>query len=703
MSRKAFFSLLVVLLIVPALASADIPRTMSYQGVLTDAGGAVVPDGTYSVTFRLYATGTAGTPLWEETRNVQVNKGIFNVILGQYTPLDLDFSAKYFLGISVGGGDELTPRIELTSAPYSFASDLIKGTNYFSKDGKVGIGTSNPGYLLTVDGSAFPTNQVGIMFKGYNDYWSGIYTHAAKTTSKPIFGYMRNSILKASTYVDTTDYWVLHLSGSDIVRVTPGGSVGIGGQDPVEALDVDGAVKIGNTANSNAGTIRWTGSDFEGYDGSTWKSLTSSGGSGLPAGTYGQTLVSNGSAWVANSNLFNTGANVGIGTTSPDARLDVLGGNWDLDNTDGDVKIGNDDYKLEIGVATGGGGAGTAGIRMKGGLQRLILGGGSKEVMQIDTTGVVSIGSSTTSGTLSLFQGGSSHPAVEAFTNSFGGNINLYDEYGSSIGFLEADVHGEGGYLSVKGGGTSKFYIDGKNLSTGELHVGIEGTSDIYFDVGSTGDASVTLPNNAVSSLEMSNEPGIASIRNYSTSSLYMSSAQYYYIATRTFTAPSNGYALVIGSCFIVVPHTSGTQDYMDFGVSDAASFNGNPVKEIVIPSGEDSGSYRISVTVVGVFPVSAGSNTFRFLGYLFGGSCNVFDANLVEVFLPTAYGSVSSVKGTLTKAIDQPGAPVSDSNIVSEKAEAERYNVERLQKEVEELRRQVEALRSDNNKHARD
>src|SRR3989344_1580149 len=63
-------------------------------------------------------------------------------------------------------------------------------------------------------------------------------------------------------------------------------NVGIGTVSPQAKLDVAGDAKIsqglqvGNTSNAIAGTIRWTGSDFEGYDGSAWKSLTVSGGSG---------------------------------------------------------------------------------------------------------------------------------------------------------------------------------------------------------------------------------------------------------------------------------------------------------------------------------------------------------------------------------------------------------------------------------------
>jgi hypothetical protein len=52
------------------------------------------------------------------------------------------------------------------------------------------------------------------------------------------------------------------------------GNVGIGNPNPVEKLDIDGAIKMQSTSNTNAGTIRWSGYDFEGYDGNEWLSLT---------------------------------------------------------------------------------------------------------------------------------------------------------------------------------------------------------------------------------------------------------------------------------------------------------------------------------------------------------------------------------------------------------------------------------------------
>lgn len=65
-----------------------------------------------------------------------------------------------------------------------------------------------------------------------------------------------------------------------------GGYVGIGKSAAQEKLDVNGAIKIGTTTNTNNGTIRFTGSDFEGRISGAWESLTSSGGGADGNGIY---------------------------------------------------------------------------------------------------------------------------------------------------------------------------------------------------------------------------------------------------------------------------------------------------------------------------------------------------------------------------------------------------------------------------------
>lgn len=119
---------LFVLSLVGQMVLGQILKTNSIQGVLTDAQGNAIPDGNYGLTFRLYTTLTNGTSLWEELHeNVAVQNGIFNVILGSIVPLNLPFNQTYYLGITVANDDELSPRMELTSTPYSLIARTVRG------------------------------------------------------------------------------------------------------------------------------------------------------------------------------------------------------------------------------------------------------------------------------------------------------------------------------------------------------------------------------------------------------------------------------------------------------------------------------------------------------------------------------------------------------------------------------------------------
>lgn len=114
-----------------------IPRLLSYQGKLTDTFGIPVPDGNYSLTFRLYSQETGGTPFWSEAQNVAVRNGLFLVLLGAAIPIpQVPDGGDLYLGMQVGAGSELTPRLKIGSVPYAYLSertanaDALQGVSF---------------------------------------------------------------------------------------------------------------------------------------------------------------------------------------------------------------------------------------------------------------------------------------------------------------------------------------------------------------------------------------------------------------------------------------------------------------------------------------------------------------------------------------------------------------------------------------------
>jgi hypothetical protein len=88
-------------------------------------------NGDLPMTFALYDAPTGGTAVWTEERSgsntVPVTAGLFNVLLGSVTPIDVNLFQQQglWLGISVNGDAEMTPREPLSDVAYASVAGTV--------------------------------------------------------------------------------------------------------------------------------------------------------------------------------------------------------------------------------------------------------------------------------------------------------------------------------------------------------------------------------------------------------------------------------------------------------------------------------------------------------------------------------------------------------------------------------------------------
>jgi len=134
-------TLFIILVFGVQLVSVD-AQQLAFQGILRDQTGRSVADGSYTMTFKLYTVQTAGTALWTETHpEVQVKQGVYIVYLGSVTSLaSVGFDVQYYLGVTVGSGAEFSPRVTLSTVPYS--RGVLGDSNVFPSSGNIKVGSS---------------------------------------------------------------------------------------------------------------------------------------------------------------------------------------------------------------------------------------------------------------------------------------------------------------------------------------------------------------------------------------------------------------------------------------------------------------------------------------------------------------------------------------------------------------------------------
>lgn len=123
MTRYLKICFLFTLLLIGVLpgAFAAVPKTLNYQGTLTDAAGQPV-NGLKKIAFALYSVATGGTAFWTETQTLTLVDGRLSAVLGATVSNPLNpnaFTGETYIGIKVDTDTEM-PRQKLSSVAYAF-------------------------------------------------------------------------------------------------------------------------------------------------------------------------------------------------------------------------------------------------------------------------------------------------------------------------------------------------------------------------------------------------------------------------------------------------------------------------------------------------------------------------------------------------------------------------------------------------------
>lgn len=169
------FTLLMFLILLSGGLTAQNNARISVQGTLQDLDGAAVPNGTQTITFKLFTASAGGTSIWEEEADVQVKGGVYSHFLGSVNPLNpASFNQTLYVGIVIDG-TELLPRTELAYSPYTLYVGFAGSAGNGCPPGSIipygGASTNIPAGWLLCDGQAVSSSQYPALFGALGTSW----------------------------------------------------------------------------------------------------------------------------------------------------------------------------------------------------------------------------------------------------------------------------------------------------------------------------------------------------------------------------------------------------------------------------------------------------------------------------------------------------------------------------------------------------
>ncbi|NCN08155.1 hypothetical protein GW944_01105, partial [Candidatus Parcubacteria bacterium] len=269
-----------------------------------------------------FSTTSAGLQLWSSSGVTDAN----SYKIG----FDSVGSTKGYIRYNVPNSSDTWGHVFSSGTPGSQVDRMFIGAS-----GNVGIGTTGPSKLLHLSSSGSPS----IRIDDTDDSRPGIITVDNSVLSLWMSG--------ASSNIGDILFRGGSGAGTDLVMIKGSGNVGIGTTGPGYKLDIGSATSGGviNLTNNNYDTdwrLRWSRSDNTGTAGLRAANSADNGGiefwTGTTAGSETEKV-----------RISKTG-NVGIGTTGPSNKLEVIGGQSYTGTVNDGVKL----YELN-GIGTIGG------------------------------------------------------------------------------------------------------------------------------------------------------------------------------------------------------------------------------------------------------------------------------------------------------------------------------------------------------------
>jgi hypothetical protein len=263
---KNTFTLL-TFLILTASSFAQAPQKMSYQAVIRNSGGAIVNSTTVGIKISILQGSSTGTVVYAETQLVNTNaNGLVSLEIGSGTFATIDWAnGPYFIKTETdptgGTNYSIIGVSELLSVPYAlFSANTYPGpsgpqgaTGLTGPQGPTGLtgaaGTNGTNGVDGNDGAQGPiglTGATGPQGPAGNDGATGpqgpigLTGAAGAAGANGATGLLPNGTAAGNTSFWDGSQWVIN--NSNIFN--NGGFVGIGLNNPVQRLDVNGQVNI---------------------------------------------------------------------------------------------------------------------------------------------------------------------------------------------------------------------------------------------------------------------------------------------------------------------------------------------------------------------------------------------------------------------------------------------------------------------------